>query len=238
MTEPCLYQTIHLFDGRARLLEGHLAALEQTAEALFGVCYRPAPAATERRLLEIARRERYPAGVSGFVRIEVTASGEERLLPCGTSLYAGYAVRSLRPAAVTMPYERLLTPWPTSASEAADALALAAARQAGADAAVRCDADGRCRAIGDAPLFAVRDGAVYGELRQASVEAVLLGRALARDGIRFVERPLLRGELRRYDELFTVDCRGITALSHCDGRPCMAIVVERLAAAMERAVRR
>lgn len=235
--EPFVYQTIHLFEGRARLLDDHLAVLERTAAALFGVRCRVERAETERRLTETVRRERYPAGVSGFVRIEATATGAVRLRPCGPSLYAGYAVRSLRPEAVTIPCERLLTPWPTSASEAADALLLAAARRAGADAAVRCDADGRCRAIGDAPLFAVRDGAVFGEADHPSVEAALLLRALARGGIRFVGEPLRRGTLGGYDELFAVDHRGITALSRCDGHPCMAIVVERLAAAMEAAVR-
>ncbi len=234
---PYVYQTIHLFGGRARLLDEHRAVLAAGAATLFGRSYRPERRDVERRLLAAARAERYPAAVSGFVRIEVAADGTERLRPLGTSLYAGYAVRSLRPAAVTIPCERLLTELPTSASEAADALAAEAARRLGADAAVRCDAAGICRSVGDAPLFAIRDGAVYGERRHPSAETLLLERGLAAAGIRFEEQPLRRSALGIYDELFVVDYRGITSLSRCDGLPCMSIVVDRVAAGMEAAVR-
>lgn len=234
--EPYLYQTIHLCDGRARLLDGQLARLERAAERLFGVTYRPDRAATAERLLAVARRERYPAGLSGFVRIEVTASGEERLRPCGASLYAGYALRPLHPAAVTLRYERLLTEFPTSASEAADRLAQTEARRRGADEAIRCDAAERCRAIGDAPLFALRDGVLYGDRAAADegpAEAEALWEAAAAVRIRTVDGPLLRSELNRFDELFTVDHRGLTALSRCDGRPCMVLAAERLARGLE-----
>ncbi|MFQ7503703.1 MAG: hypothetical protein ACLRMJ_12500 [Alistipes finegoldii] len=37
----------------------------------------------------------------------------------------------------------------------------------------------------------------------------------------------MRDELPRFDELFYVDHRGVTALAHCDGHPCMAILAER-----------
>lgn len=235
---PFVYQTIHLFDGRARLLDEHLAVLAAGAATLFGRSYRPERRDVEQRLLAVVRSERYPAGVSGFVRIEVAADGTERLRPVGPSLYAGYAVRSLHPEAVTVSCERLLTELPTSASEAADALAETAARRAGADAAVRCDAGGICRGIGDAPLFAIRDGVVYGELRHPSAPTLALERGLAAAGIRFEEQPLRRAMLGIYDELFVVDHRGITSLSRCDGLPCMSVVVDRVAAGMEAAARK
>lgn len=296
--EPFVYRTIHLYGGRVRLLDEQLTLLERAAAELFGVRYRPDRAAAAERLLAAARRERYPAGVSGFVRIEVTASGEERLRPCGTSLYAGYALRSLRPEAVTLRYDRLFAydrpfagggcgerpfagapgpgcgrpfgeapredrPFaeepgpdcllgegprydclfaeaPTSASEAEDALARAVARRLGADEAVRCDAAGVCRSLGDAPLFAVRDGVLYGDRSGAarfSAEAEPLWRAAAAERVRTVDRPLLREEMGRFDELFAVDHRGITALARCDGHPYMAIVAERLTKALEAAAR-
>jgi len=36
-------------------------------------------------------------------------------------------------------------------------------------------------------------------------------------------------DLPRMDELFFIDHRGVTALAHCDGHPCMAILAERVA---------
>ncbi len=238
--EPFVYRTIHLYGGRVRLLDEQLNLLERAAAELCGVRYRPERAAAAERLLAAARRERYPAGVSGFVRIEVTASGEERLRPCGTSLYAGYALRSLRLEAVTLLYDRLFGEALTSASEAEDALARAVARRLGADEAVRCDAAGVCRSLGDAPLFAVRDGVLYGDRTAAvrfSAEAELLWRAAAAERICTADRPLLREETGGFDELFAVDPRGITALARCDGHPYMALVAERLAKALEAAVR-
>lgn len=290
-TDPFVYRTIHLYGGRVRLLDEQLTLLERAAAELFGVRYRPERAAMAERLLAAARRERYPAGVSGFVRIEVTASGEERLRPCGTSLYAGYALRSLRPEAVTLRYDRLFAgeggsghrfagapcedhtsaegpgcerPFageacddcfsaeglrcdclfreaPTSASEAEDALVRAVARRLGADEAIRCDAAGVCRSLGEAPLFAVRDGVLYGDRSSAvrfSAEAEPLWRAAAAERIRTVDRPLLREETGCFDELFAVDHRGITALARCDGHPYMALVAERLAKALEAAARK
>lgn len=35
------------------------------------------------------------------------------------------------------------------------------------------------------------------------------------------------------DEVFWLDYRGITALAHCDGRPLMSIIAERIAVALE-----
>ena len=234
--EPYLYQTVHLLDGRPRLLEVHATVLERAAATLFRRGWRADLPQLAAELAALARRERYPAEVSGFVRLELGATGGLRLKPLGTSLYAGYAVRSVRPDAVTVSYDRLLVEAPTSASEAADALVACAARRAGADAAVRCDSAGSCRAIGDAPLFAIRDGWIVGSLQPLSAAAVAVERGAAAAGIRLADRPLLRSELAACDELFAVDHRGITALAHCDGRPYMAVVVDRLARGMERAL--
>lgn len=236
--EPCISQTVHLLGGRPRLLEVHAAILERTAATLFRRGWRADLPQLTAQLAELCRRERYPSGVSAFVRLELGAEGPLRLLPLGTSLYAGYAVRSVHPTAVTMSYDRLLVEAPTSASEASDALAQLAARRAGADEAVRCDSAGCCRAIGDAPLFAIRDGVVVGSLHPLSAAAVAVERGAAAAGLPLTDRPLRRSELARCDELFAVDHRGITALARCDGYPYMAVVVDRLAEGMERAAGR
>ena len=75
------------------------------------------------RIEALAAAERYPRAVSGFVRLELAPDGREELLAAGTSLYDGYALRSLMPEAATVRYDLPLTDAPTTLREAADALA-------------------------------------------------------------------------------------------------------------------
>lgn len=231
MTELYLYQTVHLARGRARNAEAHAARLDAASRELFGRGYAPARLAA--RIEALAAAERYPTGVSGFVRIELGADGEERLTPAGVSLYDGYALRSLQPEAVTLRYDLPLTEAPTSAREAAAQLARHMAEHAGADVAVRCDREGILREADDAPLFAVAGHTVLAAPGTQSVERELAVRAVRAAGLELREEPFGCGELPRIDELFFADHRGITALARCDGQPLMSLIAERIALVME-----
>lgn len=231
MTELYLYQTVHLARGRARNAEAHAARLDAASRELFGRGYAPARLAA--RIEALAAAERYPTGVSGFVRIELGADGEERLTPAGVSLYDGYALRSLQPEAVTLRYDLPLTEVPTSAREAAAQLARRMAERAGADVAVRCDREGILREADDAPLFAVAGHTVLAAPGTQSVERELAVRAVRAAGLELREEPFGCGELPRIDELFFADHRGITALARCDGQPLMSLIAERIALVME-----
>ena len=231
MTELYLYQTVHLARGRARNAEAHAARLDAASCELFGRGYAPARLAA--RIEALAAAERYPTGVSGFVRIELGADGEERLTPAGVSLYDGYALRSLQPEAVTLRYDLPLTEAPTSAREAAAQLVRRMAERAGADVAVRCDREGILREADDAPLFAVAGHTVLAAPGTQSVERELAVRAVRAAGLELREEPFGCGELPRIDELFFADHRGITALARCDGQPLMSLIAERIALVME-----
>ncbi len=231
MTELYLYQTVHLARGRARNAEAHAARLDAASRELFGRGYAPARLAA--RIEALAAAERYPTGVSGFVRIELGADGEEHLTPAGVSLYDGYALRSLQPEAVTLRYDLPLTEAPTSAREAAAQLARHMAERAGADVAVRCDREGILREADDAPLFAVARHTVLAAPGTQSVERELAVRAVRAAGLELREEPFGCGELPRIDELFFADHRGITALARCDGQPLMSLIAERIALVME-----
>ena len=231
MTELYLYQTVHLARGRARNAEAHAARLDAASRELFGRGYAPARLAA--RIEALAAAERYPTGVSGFVRIGLGADGEERLTPAGVSLYDGYALRSLQPEAVTLRYDLPLTEAPTSAREAAAQLARRMAERAGADVAVRCDREGILREADDAPLFAVAGHTVLAAPGTQSVERELAVRAVRAAGLELREEPFGCGELPRIDELFFADHRGITALARCDGQPLMSLIAERIALVME-----
>ncbi len=234
MTELCLYQTVHIARGRARNAEAHAALLDAASRTLFGRRYTPGAARLAARIEALAAAERYPTEVSGFVRIELGADGEERLVPAGVSLYDGYAFRSLQPDAATLRYDLPLTAAPTSAREAAAQLARRLAERAGADIAVRCDREGVLREADDAPLFAVAGHTVLAAPGTESVERELAVRAVLAAGLELREEPFGCGDLPRIDELFFADHRGITALAHCDGQPLMTLIAERIAAGMER----
>ena len=233
MTELYLSQTVHLARGHARNVEAHVAVLDAASHELFGRRYAPGAARLAARIEALAAAERYLTGVSGFVRIELGADGEERLVPAGVSLYDGYAFRSLTPEAVTLCYELPLTEAPTSAREAAAQLARRMAEQAGADIAVRCDREGILREADDAPLFAVTGHTVLAAPGAESVERALAVQAVRAAGLELREEPFGRGDLPQIDELFFADHRGVTALARCDGQPLMTLVAERISSRLE-----
>lgn len=233
MTAPYLYQTLHRLGGEVRLLGVHIATLDTASRRLFGRPYAPDAAQLAARIEALAAAERYPAGVSGFIRLEIGPEGDEQLLPAGISLYRGYAFRSLQPDAVTLPYEIPFSGAPTSVREAAAVWARLEAQQRGADIAVRCDAQGVFRAADDAPLLGISGHTVRIAPGLACVERQLAMQAVHAAGLELHEETFGRDDLPQLDELFYVDHRGVTALSHCDGMPLMTLLAERVAQALE-----
>lgn len=247
MMELCVYQTVHLCDGRPRLVADHAALVDRAARSLLGIRYKVDPADLERRIAAAAAAARYPRSVSGFVRIELFTDGRERLAPAGVSLYRGYAWRSLTPEARTIRYDLPLSEAPASHRAAAALLARQRARLSGADVAVRCNGAGHCLTADDAPLIAIRgrevvtppvgDGTAAADGAAPalfpSVERALALRAAVEAGLTVCEEPVERSALGRFDELFYVDHRGITSLAHCDGYPFMTLLAERIAGQME-----
>lgn len=257
MTELYLYQTIHLCEGRPRLVGAHAALLGEASRTLFGRDYTPDNHQLTARIAAIADAERYPHSMSSFVRLELTTDGIERIIPAGVSLYTGYALRSLTPDATVIPYENPLSDAPTSAREATAQLARQQAELVGAQIALQCSHTGMCLTADDAPLLAVKDGIVFTapaftgvgqqqawELNSdadawlhtrtfPSVERDVALHAVRAAGLELREEAFEADDLARFDELFFVDHRGVTALSHCDGHPYMALRAERVAKAME-----
>ena len=233
MSDLAPYQIIHLAGGRARNLAAHTALLDAASRELFGRGYAPDLPRLAERLAAVAAAERYPRAVSGFVRIELTEAGDERLTPAGVSLYDGYALRSVTPDAVTVRYDLPVTEAPTTAREAVEQLAAAAARRRGARVAVRTDADGTLRTAENAPLFGILGKRLIPGPEFPAVERDLVLRAAPQAGLKVSAERLDIGLLPRLDELFYADHRGLTALGHCDGLPFMSLLAERIAEEME-----
>ncbi len=233
MIDLYIYQTVHLAGGRARLVAEHAAVLDTAARAVFGSSYKPDIRALTTRIEVAAAAERYSKEWSCFVRIELTAGGEERFIPAGTSLYDGYALRSLTPDAACVFYDLPFSDAHTSARDAAAQLAAVQALRCGNDIAVRCSSEGVALTADDAPLFAIKNKLVTTSPAEASVERDLAVRAARAAGFEVEERAIMFEELSRFDELFYADHRGITSLAHCDSLAYMSLAAERIAAAME-----
>ncbi len=233
MTDLYLYQTVHLARGRALHVAEHAAVLDAASREWFGCPYTPSVEALKARLEARAVAERYPTGVSGFMRLELRPQGEERILPAGISLYDGYGYRSLQPAGVVLHYDVPLSEAPTLAQEATALLAHRAAERAGAEVAIRSDAEGIFRDVEGAPLFAITGRTVWAAPGPKRVEREITLRAVGKVGLEFREEPFGMADLRRIEELFFTDHRGITSLSHCNGQPLMTFLAERIAEALE-----
>ena len=252
MTDLHLYQTLHLFRGRVRLLDRHVALLDRCSRDLFGRGYAPDLRQLERRILAAAAPLHAGDG-SLFVRLVVTDAGQERIVPLERSYYEGYALRSLMPAAVSLPCDLPLDGYPTPAREAAAAAARCLAARAGCDTALLYGSDGSYHSAEGSPVAAVHDYTVWLAPERTSqpipetdhrleaprsVEYELLAAAAQAAGLRVEERPFGPADRKSFDELFWLDYRGITALSQLDGRPLMSLLAERVAEALEKRFRK
>ena len=236
MQPSALFQQIHVAHGRPRLVAEHVALLERAARRLFGLQARLSAADLEREIVAFVARKRLPDAVSSFVRLELTEEGQMRLLEGGVSLYAGYAVRSIRPQTFSLVYELPLEEWTSVAAESVHDLMRSYARGRGLDGVVQVDRLDRCLALGGAQLFAFREGVLLCAVEPQTVEAKLLALAADRLHIALEVGALNRAELARCDELFAVDVQGITSVARCDRYSFMSLRVERLAEEMERLV--
>ncbi|MBR5464980.1 MAG: aminotransferase class IV [Alistipes sp.] len=235
--EPFLYQTVHLFGGRARMLKEHVARLHVASCEIFGRPYRPDLKLIEERLLAEVARARYPDAVSSFVRIELFDTGEEHIYGVGTSLYAGYALRSVRPEVYALRYD-LPIETESVASLSAHLVAQSLAREKGCDEAVRIDRDGVVRSMGEGSVFGFREGVLIAPKQLHTATDVAVWETARAARMPAVQHSILRAELSLYDELFVADHRGLTSISKLDGKPFMALRVERLAEELEQWINR
>ena len=240
-----LYQTLHVRGRRPLWLDRHTELLARNIQELFGLRWAPDLRRLEAQIATLLDANRHPVAGSSFVRMAFTPAGDLLLIPGAVSLYDGYTLRSLRPAAAVVNYGVPYPEYPTSAREAACMLALQAAVTAdnraaeadieraavrtGVQAVIRCDGEGFVHVCDEAPLFAVKGKKVYTPPAPPSVERELAYRAVEAARLPLLELEIGREQLARFDEIFYVDHRGLTSLSACEGQLYAAIITERIA---------
>ena len=224
-----VYQHIHVCDLRPHDLPAHLSVAAAAAREVFGIDFRPDPRETDSLCRRMLLANRYPQELSACIEMRLGDDGTASYR-CGEIFpYKGLQFNAVRPEAVAICCEVPFGGLPTSARLAAHYVAMAAVRRSGARAVAMCDAAGRLVSVCDSPAFAVFGRRIVTPPARPSVERDRVAAAAARAGYELTEAPVERDELRRADELFFSDCRGITALSRCDGRTYADIIARRVA---------
>ena len=227
--EAYIYQYMHVHRLSLPELTAHIAVAAAAARELFGTEFRPDIRQTDSLCRRMLLQNRYPQDVSSCIEMRLYASGTVHYR-CGEIFaHDGLAMRSVRPEAVSLCYDIPFGDAPTSVRRAAHEAALAQACRQGFRSVVRCSARGLVSTADDAPLFAVFGRRIVTPPASPSVERDRIARAAARAGYALAEEPLERDALRRADELFYSDCRGITALASCDGRTYTDIIARAIA---------
>lgn len=225
--EPYVYQTLHTLGYKALHTGEHLRLANLHGEALFGRSVPLLPVQLQRLVSKLLDSLRYPRMVSCFVELRLYASGTTCLSAGETGLAAGYLFRPVYPDAVTLPF--YAPPIPCSATREAIRTAGWTARAQKASSWVGLDTGGGVACCDGQPFFGVENRTVFTPRVEDSVDYTLAWHAIRNAGYRLVTEALTADRLARFDEIFYVDHRGVTALRQLDGRLLMHILAERIA---------
>ena len=231
---PFVYQTIHSFAYSCRHTARHIDILNQTANRLFGVQLDIDTRELERQATMLLLANKLSRNATIGIQLTLDADGNHSLRSCGSSIYQGYVLRSLRPEVVTLPVTNPLGDYPTSASIEAQALANAIARRRGYHTAIMIGPKGELKSDSANPIFVVKGYTLYSQSSNIpSVERTLVEQAAAKAGYTVQRMQLTALELESADEVIIANYQGLSAVSHIDNVPYMSIISERIAAIME-----
>lgn len=225
-----LYQRLRAVDHRPLHAAAHLRLLREASLRLYGRTAELPEGRIAGEIGALLRANGYPAG-GATVTLRLYADGRRAITADGVSLYRGYTLRSLRPAAAVVPWDDR-SGWHTSARREAVRWAQLEAGRHGARCAILCDGDGAVRRADDAPLFAVHEGVIYASPAAADVERTLVIAAARRAGIPLTEQLVGAGQLGLFDELFVFDCEGVCSIASCGEARYLSLTAERIAEAL------
>ena len=231
---PFVYQTIHSFAYSCRHTARHIDILNHTAKRLFDVQLDIDTRELERQASMLLQANKLSRNATIGLQLALDADGNHSIRSCGSSIYLGYVLRSLRPEVVTLPITNPLGDYPTSASIEAQALANAIARRRGYHAAIMISPKGELKSDSANPIFVVKGYTLYSQTSNIpSVERTLIEQAAMKAGYEVQRMQLTAMELESADEVIIANYQGLSAVAHIDNKPYMSIISERLATTME-----
>ena len=231
---PFVYQTIHCFSHSCRHTARHIEILNQTAKRLFDVQLNIDTREMERQATMLLQANKLSHNATIGLQLSLDADGNHSLRSCGSSIYQGYVLRSLRPEVVTLPVTNPLGDYPTSASIEAQALANAIARRRGYHSALMIGPKGELKCDSANPIFVVKGYTLYSQTSNIpSVERALVEQVAMKAGYSVQRMQLTAMEVESADEVIIANYQGLSAVAHIDNTPYMSIISERIAATME-----
>ena len=231
---PFAYQMIHSLGYSCRHTARHIELLNQTAKRLFNVEIDVDVREIERQVSMLLQANKLSRNATIGIELSLDADGNHSLRSCGSSIYQGYVLRSLRPEVTTLPMSNPLGDYPTSASIEAQALADAIARRRGYHSAIMIGPKGDVKSDSVNPIFTIKGYTLYSQVSNcASVERTIIEQAAMKAGYGVQRMQLTALELESADEVLMGSYQGISAAAHIEQKAYMSIGAERIAAIME-----
>lgn len=233
---PFVYQNIHTLGHKARFVEQHIEYVKRAAKEYFGANAVPAISAIRLRkeIADLLTINKVSPNASTKVELRVDTEGNYSLHCGDATIYAGYSLRSIRPAAICVHSNMPMNNYPTSASLATRQMCDAVARSKGYRVAVIAESDGDVAIEPAMPAFIVKEYDVFTPAGCASVEFSLAERAIRQAGYRLTQCRVLTADINDADEIFWVDWQGVTSALQIGQRPCMDIIANRVADIIEK----
>lgn len=231
---PFVYQMIHSLAYSCRHTSRHIELLNQVSKRLFGVELDIDTREIERQASMLLQANKLSRNATIGIQLALDADGNHTLKSCGSSIYQGYVLRSLRPEVTTLPMTNPLADYPTSASIEAQALADSIARCRGYHSAIMIGPKGDINCDSANPIFTIKGYTLYSQSSNlASVERTAVEQAAMKAGYGVQRMQMSALELESADEVLIGSYQGLSAVSHINQKAYMAIAAERIAAIME-----
>lgn len=234
LTGPYIYQNIHTLEYQPRHIEHHIEILSSLSEELFGIEFSTSAEALTQQIATLLEQMRASRQRSIRAVVKQYASGSYSIECDAPSLYRGYAVRSLRPDAVTMRMDMPLELYPTSASVMAREVADSIVRNRDFHTALMMSSDGKIYTEAAEPVAVVQGSKLIIASSPYSVESRLVQQAARKADIEVELRGLHHDDIVQADEVLRIGWQGITAMQSVDGKLYMAIVADHIAREMEK----
>lgn len=228
-----LYQTVHVHNGKARLVKEHFEVLNRSSKLLFGFSYPTTPQKLKAKIEEEAQQNNHRSRGSVYIRVEWSSEREERIFLTAKSLYEGYALRAVRPRGSIVHYLPAGGFLFSTAQEDMEQQARLLVQRRGADVAISLNSDDEVTMCNGRKVVVIVKNRFFIDEKNPSAEQALIIEALQRQGLINTHSTPHLSDAEKANEIFYFDHRGTTSLSHFEGQPLMSIIAEKTAHEME-----
>ena len=231
---PYLYQQVRTDGHQPLRLAEHCRLLNDASLRLFDRKFCVNTQELEESITSILLCERYSKELSHIVEIRLYSKGDYALFAVETSMYDDFELRAIRPRALVHRGDIGFDGMPTSAAKAHTELLRKYAERYGCSSVICADGNGIVSNIDGAAVMAVIDREIVVSQAIDSVEKeLMIERLRQRRHERVVVRDILIDELRRAEEIFYVDVRGVTSISELEGEPLSDFVANAVGGGLQ-----